>query len=82
MIGKYSYHDRFDSIVFKDKRFMHPDSYISKYSDNFHIESGRCWVENDDGSDSHSCSFGINKREWRVSGHGISVSSFYVGQNE
>lgn len=68
--------NRFDSLVFRNKQFVHRDACVSDKEDKFTIESGllaRFFSK-------RTSRFGVNKMEQKISGDGWSVSKIYIGE--
>lgn len=75
---RYSVNDRFDYIMFKDKRFLHDGAagWVGSYTDEFHCEVGRVvW----DDPNRNTTRFGVNHKAELVSGHGIVVCGEGIG---
>lgn len=75
---KYKSLDKFDSHLPKRDQFIHDEPYISNSVDNFHMTVGTMWIN----GKKKPVSFGVCKREWNASSHGVCVDGSYIGKSD
>ena len=73
---KASDRERYENILISNKKFMHTDYQVSAMADYFHVDNAYI-IHNGPISNKY---FGINKRNFKVSGQGRYVDGHYIGQ--
>lgn len=75
---KISTNERYDCILIKQNKFIHHDYLVSPQSELFSIENGMMFRS----GISVSESFGINKKNYKISKLGMRVDGSNIGQAE